>query len=325
MSRNTLAAWPLALLSAFSLVACGGGGGGGTPAVTQGKFNTTDDVAGLVSSFNGAAEAFGETVSSAEGKSSTSAKRGSLARREGLRSKATTVEDCDSGSVTFTDDTSTAFANDGSTVAASCRYSSSSGSSSFSSTVNGKLADKCTDSAQTSSICNASTFRIADGASGSSTLDLSFTGTEGSVRSDFEIKLKGDLTESSTSTTDTINVSATLALNEKIEKVTATAVFENFRSVYTNTPNTGGGNENISGSFSISSSKSSCSIGKVTVRTDSVLTYNSNGDTVAGQLTFTEASNQSARVNFNSDGSITVTLANGQTRTYSVAQLDSLC
>lgn len=327
MSKNTLAAWPLALLSAFSLAACSGGGGGSTLAASSGKLNTTDDVAALMSSFNFAAVGFGETLFAAgETMASPAAKQGSLSRHEGFRSKATTTQNCKSGGTkTFTDDTSTAFADDGTRVTASCRDSSSSGSSSYSSTVNGRLISKCTDSAQTSSSCRASTVRMADGASGGGTLDLSLTSTEGSLRTDFEIKLKGDLTESSTDSTETVNLTATLGINDKIDRVTGTAVVENFRSVYTYIPSTGGGNETLSGSFGISSSKSSCSIDKVTIRTDSALTYNSNGNTVAGQLTFTDAANQSARVNFNSDGSVTVTLPNGQTRTYSEAQLDSLC
>ena len=82
--------------------------------------------------------------------------------------------------------------------------------------------------------------------------------------------------------------------------------------------------ETINGAFGLSSNVPKCSIGMVRIRTDAPLIYNSNDDLVSGRVTLTDSSNQSATVQYNSDGSATVTLG-ANTRTYSSRELDSIC
>jgi hypothetical protein len=320
MTPRSLAASPLALLLCLSLAACGGGGEEDSPSPTAAsKFSSTDDVAGAISAYGSAVAAFSGELDGSNSKAL--AKRATKAKT--LQAKATTTENCDSGSISFTTDDSTLYADDGLSVASSCRYSFSNNSSSGTFTSNGKLADRCTDSAQTSSACNASTIRIADGAAGGTTLDLLGNGSNNGERFDFEIKLKGDLSERYTSDTEDLTLSATLSFNDKVAQFSGSAVFENLRSVYTTTAT--GATETLNGVVGAASNKSRCSPGKITVRTDSALIYDSNDDTIGGQITLTDSSGGTAQISYNSDGSATVTLSNGQTRTYSRAQIEAFC
>jgi len=264
MKHTSIAAAFAAVITSACLSACGGGGSddsGTITASTPAKFASTDQVAVLIGGF---ASTF-DTFDTSDSKSTMDRKRASLSKSQGgfasksAQIKATSTTNCDSGSISFTDDTSTTYQYDGLTVASSCKYSSSSGGSSFSSQINGKTADKCTDSAQTAEACKAETVRIADGANGNTTLDLAFVGNDNGSREDFEIKMKGDLSSSSTSTTESSQISGTLSYNDKIEKISGTALFDNLQSVFTANSSSGGGTETINGAFGFSASTKNCS------------------------------------------------------------------
>ncbi len=319
MNKLFLAATPLALASTLFLSACGGGDDASSGAGTPAKFASTDDVAVLVGGFGDLLL----TLEGSFGSTAVKSKRGVASKS--LMAKATTTENCDSGSISFTDDASTTFLDDGLTVASSCRSSFSDSSSSFNSTVNGRVTDRCTDGAQTSSVCNASNTRIADGANGNSTFDLAFAGSDSGEPFDFEIRIKADASDSSSNGTDLSQLSGTIQFNDRVERLSGAALFDNMRTTDTFNSSTGGGSQTIDGGFGFTSSVSKCAIGKATIRTDSTLIYDSSDTFIGGQLTLTDGSGATARVNFNSDGSYTVTLANGQTRTYAEDSFDDLC
>lgn len=323
-TRGAVASYSTLALALF-LAACGGGGDSASAvsASEPAKLATTDEVAALVTGF----VALGEVDFDISGSTGASAANPASSRAaKSFRPKATTTENCDSGSISFTDDASTLFSDDGLTTANSCRFTFNEGGASFTSSVNGKSSDRCTDSAQTANDCEAYAIRVGDGAAGSATLDLAFVGGSGASREDFEVRFKADLTDTLAGNTSTTQLTGTIAFNDRVEQLAGTALFENIQVAFTLNPNTGGGSETLSGNFGLSAGNGKCSIGKVSLRTDSPLIYNSNFDVTAGQLTLTGANGQTARVNYNSDGSYTVTLANGQTRTYAASDdFEALC
>lgn len=326
--KTLLAAAPLVFLATALVSACGGGGGGesSTSATTPAKFASPDDVAVLVSGYSGSLGALGSLGSLDP--SSFSAKRANSERgltAKNARPKATTTENCDSGTVSFTDDTSTAFTRDGTTRASNCKTTETRGSDSFSTSFNGKLSDRCTDNRQTSSNCLALATRVADGASGTTTLDLNVAGTESGTRYEVEIRTKADIANASNGDVHSSNINATVLFNDKANKFSGTAFYDNINSTYTFNPNTGGASETINGGFGLSTSNSKCTIGRVQIRTDSPLVYNDGINTVSGRLTLTDGNSQGAQVNFNSDGGFTVTLPNGQSKTYTAGSFDTLC
>lgn len=329
MSTKTVssAAVAAALLSAFLVSSCGGAGddlsAASLSANEPAKLATTDEVAILVGGFASFGALDFDIGSNSSGASSSAAKRRPMAKS--FRPKATSTESCGSGNITFTDDTTTAFADDGLTTANNCRDTTTEGGSSFTSTINGKSSDKCTDSAQTTSNCNALTTRVADGAAGNATLDFGFSGGSGSERADFDVRFKADLSTTLSGNTDTTQFSGSIFFNDRVARLAGTALLENIRVAFTFNPSTGGGSETLSGAFGVSTGSGQCAVGKVSFRTDSPLIYNSNFDVTAGQLTLTGANGQTARVNYNSDSSYTVTLSNGQTRTYAADVFEELC
>jgi YD repeat-containing protein len=312
-----------ALAGAVFLSACGGGGDDAS-ATPTGKFGSTDQAAGTAAGLIGAG---GTLTFAAElvGKSTAKTTRGGFGSRQFAVAKATTTENCaESGSVTFVDDTTTTFGEDGTAMSNACRESFADGNGRATFTTSGRVADKCTDSAQTASVCNASTVRLADGAAGSATFDVAFTNTNTADRTDLTLKAKGDLVTSTSGSTENSTLSATLSVTDRVLNANLTAGFSDFRSSYTSASN-GTATETLNGRASISSSKANCNVGAVTIATRTPLRYDSSGMTTAGELTMTDASNQTVRVSYNADGSATITMPDGQTRTYSEAQLESLC
>lgn len=311
-----------AVAACVLLTACGGSSDvEGSAALVGAKFDGPDKVAGALGGFQRASAAIvGDDVTEAASKAASFDGRGPAYRGSmGLRAKATTTTACDSGTSTFTDDTSTLFADDGLLVDNNCRTNFSDAGGNGSVARNGRLNDKCTDGAQTADDCNAINLRFADGPTGNATFDVTAIGSFDGAPLDLELKLKGDITQTFSESTDVTTLSATLGINDRRAKVTATALFENFRVVTTST------GETYEGSFGFSSSKSNCAIGRLTVRTDSPLVSDDDGRTTAGRLIVTDGSGTAARVDFNSDGSVTVTLPNGQVKTFSETQLAALC
>ena len=321
MINKTFAALPLSLAAALFLAACGGDSDSDSSGVTAAanapsKFRSTDDVAVLVDGIGNTVGDIDFGLGSPKPSVKARAKGGAL-HKSSLPPKATETEACDSGSVSYTDDTTTAFDSDGTVVFNDCRDTSSSGSFTFSSTSNGKASSKCTDAAQTADVCNADTSRLADGANGSTTLDFAFSSKDSSTSgndSDTELKLKADVTSATSGSSETTRISGSLLFNDKIERVSGSAVFENLTSVFTTTGT--GSSETINGAFGFATSTSKCAIGKVTIKTDSPLITDSSFTTTAGRVSVTDGSGQTATVQFNADGSYTVTLPNGATKTY---------
>lgn len=329
MTNKYFAATTLSLAAAFYLSACGGGSGSSVGSTISGaNFKSTDDVAIVVSSIG---SALGEIDlgdsgfdSSSVAKPSPKAMHGAM-QKSGSRPKAATA--CDAGgTIDSTPDAATAYSSDGSVVYNNCKYTSSNGTFSTSDTANGKASNKCTDSAQTTDSCNAQSIKIADGANGSATLDFIFKGTDtnnSSSNYDELLKLKADLVSSSSGNTDTTKISGTISFQDNIRKTLFTGLFDNLTSVSTQTTNSF--SETVNGGFGVTSSVSKCSIGQVTIKTNSPIITNSSGTTTAGNVSLTDGAKQTATVQFNSDGGYTVTLGNGSSKTYSANDIENLC
>lgn len=286
------------------LVACGGGGGGdaGSGGGTVSKLSNTDNVAGFASSLASSQKYLLSGINLAGNSSSAQ---------------------CDSGNRVFTEDSSTVNGSDGTTVYNSCQNVNQSDGGTTTEQYNGKISTKCTDGAQTANNCLAQTARFADGPTASSTLDASVV-TTGSAPQNLELKLKGDVAFSQSSSTSTIDINATIGVNDRQRQLGGTATFENLRLVYTSGNSTY--TQSFDGGFGFTGIQSGCALGKVTLRTNSPVVYSdSNNSTLGGQITLSDSLGQSARIDFNSDGSATVTLSNGQTKTYTAAQLAALC
>ena len=298
MNKTTFAALPLSLLAGLFLSACGGGGSESTAssASSAAKFSSTDDVAILVGGFGGTFEEFLFLRQQGGSKPGRKMQWGAMSKSAASKPKATSTGPCSGGGTnTYTDETSTAYNFDGSRIYSNCKTSFSQQGYSFNSTLDGKIAERCTDNAQTTNVCNASVLRIADGANNSATLNEMFTSNDNGDLEDFELKVKGDITDATNGNTNNSQISGTMTFNDKIERLSGSAFFENLASTDISDSNTGGGSQTFNGVFGFSANSSRCAIGKVTVRTDSPLVYNSDFDTTAGQLTLTDGNGQSAR------------------------------
>lgn len=316
---------PMALLASV-LAGCGGGSSGGTDdsGSTGGsggsdaaKLATTDEV---VFFFAAMRLGFSAEEPSDDGYSYSSA------------SQATT-KDCgigsSSGSMTFIPDDSTIYTFDGTYTINQCQSNKYEGES----FTNGQRIDKCVDSAQTADTCKVITSKFADGPDGSTTFDFGVKDSSSSSPIDTEWKLKGDyllsdFTSSGTGGSYGAKETGTIVYTDNLKKFSANLKFVDMETSGVSNAD-GSGTVSVKGTYSVNSNQAHCPSGTVTVKTSAPVSTNSAEAITGGQLDFTSSNNKVARINFNSDDTFIVTLADGKTKTYSQSTLrddiQSLC
>lgn len=320
---------PLLLAVGFIVSACGGGGDfqpldAVMSATSPAKFASTDDVASIVFWASAAPQyTYGDyrgvNDSSVSG-SPLAKSRGSKSEAEGSRAKATSSACSGGGSQTYEENPNTQYPFDGTYIASNCAEINPSQPSIIYSR-DGQAVLACTD-AQPSDDCY--NFTAAYGVSGKPYL-YGFKNTEAPpidvltklllINETSYIQL-----ESSTPVRDVF--SGSMELIDTLAGVSTNVHFDKFRQVYHYY--NGKVSITLDGVFGVISSMAKCSIGKVTVKTNSPIIYQNDDATSEGRLTITDGAGQSAGVQYNSDGSATITLG-GASKVYTADQLENSC
>ena len=333
---------PFLLVMASIVSACGAGGGDDfqipspvTSPTSPAKFSSTDEVAAIVFWASAGPQATYGTyrgVSSYSAPDAPAAKsRDSRAGAESMRSKATSRDCSDGGSETYEENTDTQYPFDGINVSRVCVHTDPSYPS-ITYTQDGQVVLTCTDVEQSDSCANLTT---AYGASDRPYL-FGFKDTRTpavDVLTSLRLTDEVSYIQLESSTLIQNLYSGSMTLIDQLAKVSTNIYFDKFETAHRHDDNEV--TDTFNGVFGVISSIAKCSVGKVTVRTLSPVTYqveHTPGVPISyysdkpmdGRLTITDVAGQSAVVQYNSDGSATITLG-GASKLYSATELDSIC
>jgi hypothetical protein len=322
---------PVAGVLGMQLLACGGGGDlQGTPdASAPVTLKSADEVAAVVVVAGSLPGLTGSADSSAASASPTlmaSAKTLNARQQHAVQAKAaqpkgTSTRACNGGgSASFTTDDGTLYAEDGSTVASQCVdiLRDNANQELARSTANGRLAEKCVDSAQTTSNCASYQGSVGQG---STPFSLAYKeaaqGGEDSTSSGlFNFLSINDANG------DSETLAGTLTVVDHRAQLSGTLLFDQFqqRSSF----NSGVESLRLDGGLGFASNTRRCFAGKLALETLQPVTINGSGVSTSGRVAITDGSNTRYEVEFLSGGAITFNFK-GQQSTYTLEQLASFC
>lgn len=322
-------------LLSVQLLACGGGGDleGAPDASAPAKLKSADEVAAVVvvaGSLPGltGADTGSPSTPAASGGSAllASAKALSTSRQAAVAAKAaqpkgTSTRACNGGgSASFTTDDGTLYADDGATTANQCVdiLRNNANQEVARSTVNGRLAEKCIDNAQTSSSCASyqgsvgqgnTPFSVAYKEAGAGGEDSRSSGLFSYLSSSSANGSSETLLGTLTVVDNRAQQNATLLFDQLSQQSSLSAGVESLR---------------VDGGLGFASNTRRCFSGKLRLQTLTPITLDSNGNSTSGRLAVTDGSNARYEVEFLSAGAISVNYQ-GQLTTYTASQLAVFC
>lgn len=324
---------PIAGFLGMQLLACGGGGDlQGTPdASTPVTLKSADEVAAVVViagslpglSGSGSLEASTASASPAlmASAKALNARQQNAGQAKAAQPKGTSTRACNGGgNASFTTDDGTLYAEDGTTLANQCVDISRDNANQEISrtTVNGRLLERCTDTAQTASSCAR-----YEGAVGQGTTPFSLTYKEAAQGGE-------DSTSSglfnflsiSDANGDSETLAGTLTVVDHRAQLSGTLLFDQLqqRSSFSS----GVESLRLDGGLGFASNTRRCFAGKLNLQTLQPVTINGSGVSTSGRVAITDGSNARYEVEFLSGGAITFNFK-GQQSTYTLEQLASFC
>lgn len=322
---------PVAGVLCAQLLACGGGGDlqGAPDASAPADLKSADEVAavvvvagslpGMTSSADSSAASTSPTLM-ASAKSLT-ARQQQAVQAKAAQPKGTSTRACNGGgSASFTTDDGTLYAEDGSTVASQCVdiLRNNANQELARSTANGRLTEKCVDSAQTTSNCASYQGSVGQG---STPFSLAYKeaaqgGEDSSSSGLFSYLSVNDANG------DSETLQGTLTVSDHRAQQTATMLFDQLRQ--RSSFNSGVESLRLDGGLGFASNTRRCFSGKLRLETLTPVTLDSSGTSTSGRLAITDGGNARYEVEFLSAGSISVNYK-GQVTTYTASQLASLC
>lgn len=322
---------PVAGVLGAQLLACGGGGDlqGAPDASAPADLKSADEVAAVVviaGSLPGLAASADSSAASASPTLMASAKALNARQQSTLQAKAaqpkgTSTRACNGGgSASFTTDDGTLYAEDGSTIASQCVdiLRNNANQEVARSTANGRLAEKCVDSAQTTSNCASYQGSVGQG---STPFSLAYKeaaqgGEDSSSSGLFSYLSVNDANG------DSETLQGTLSVSDHRAQQAATMLFDQLRQ--RSSFNSGVESLRLDGGLGFASNTRRCFSGKLHLETLTPVTLDGNGTSTSGRLAITDGGNARYEVEFLSAGSISVNYK-GQLTTYTASQLANFC
>lgn len=317
---------PVVGFLSLQLLACGGGGDlQGTPdASTPVTLKSADEVAAVVAvagSLPGLTGAASASASATASRPALLASRSAASAAKAAQPKGTSTRACNGGgNASYTTDDGTLYAEDGTTLANQCVDISRDNANQELSrtTANGRLLERCTDTAQTTSGCAR-----YEGAVGQGTTPFSLAykeaaqGGEDSTSSGLFnfLSINDDNGDSET-------LLGTLTVVDHRAQLSGTLLFDQFqqRSSF----NSGVESLRLDGGLGFASNTRRCFAGKLRLETLTPVTLDGNGTSTSGRVAITDGSNTRYEVEFLSGGAITFNFK-GQQSSYTLEQLASFC
>jgi hypothetical protein len=238
-----------------------------------------------------------------------------------LRPQGTTTTNCDSGSVTFTTDDSSAYAQDGRRVFEDCTVIFRQNNVETSRIIqDGVSVNHCAASASNNTICTNEIF-----AAGEDGVPLTLRGR--SSTQDAVVKLLSDGTELRSGST-TIQTGSGITQSENLVSHKSMTLVSDDLAISTTLNSNGTMSATANGGLGLSDaarSTANCISGQLTVSTPVTLTLDTNENFNGGKLHFASPNGNVADVVFNADGSVTATINNGTPSTFSKATFAGFC